>query len=72
MKVRLAVGRSGFIFVERLWRSVKYEGDYLHAYDSPREDIGRYLKFYNFERPRQSLGYQTPDAFYRSLTSKAA
>jgi putative transposase len=63
------------IFVERLWRSVKYEEVYLHAYDSPREaraGIGRYMKFYNFERPHQSLGYQTPDAFYRGLTSKAA
>jgi putative transposase len=63
------------IFVERLWRSVKHEEVYLHAYDSPREaraGIGRYLTFCNFERPHQSLGYQTPDAFYRSLTSKVA
>lgn len=63
------------IFVERLWRSLKYEEVYLHAYDSPREareGIGRYFRFYNLERPHQSLGYQTPDAFYRGLTSKVA
>jgi len=63
------------VFVERLWRSLKYEEVYLHAYDSPREardGIGRYFKFYNLERPHQALGYQTPDAFYRGLTSKVA
>lgn len=63
------------IFVERLWRSVKYEEVYLHAYDSPREardGIGRYFTFYNTERPHQALGYQTPDAFYRGLASRVA
>jgi putative transposase len=63
------------VFVERLWRSLKYEEVYLHAYDSPREarvGIGRYFKFYNLERPHQALGYQTPDAFYRSLISMVA
>lgn len=56
------------VFIERLWRSLKYEEVYLHAYDSPdeaRDGIGRYLDFYNTKRPHQSLGYQTPDAFYR-------
>jgi len=63
------------IFVERLWRPLKYEEVYLHAYDSPREaraGIGRYLTFYNVKRPHQALGYQTPDAFYRGLTSQVA
>lgn len=57
------------VFVERLWRSVKYEEVYLHAYDDgheARDGIGRYFKFYNSQRPHQALGYQTPDAFYLS------
>lgn len=52
------------VFTERLWRSVKYEEVYLHDYDSPREarqGIERYLNFYNFERPHQSLDYRTPE-----------
>ena len=64
------------IFVERLWRSLKYEEIYLHAYDSlteAREGIGRYFRFYNDARPHTSLGYQTPAAFYDStLRSTAA
>ena len=63
------------VFVERLWRSVKYEEVYLHAYDGmvqARAGIGRYLAFYNDERPHQALGYQTPAAFYASEASKAA
>lgn len=62
------------IFVERLWRSVKYEEVYLHAYDDvakARAGIGRYLAFYNTERPHQALGYQTPDEFHRSLQQAA-
>lgn len=58
------------IFVERLWRSVKYEEIYLHVYDTPQEaraGIGRYFDFYNTRRPHQALGYQTPDAFHRGL-----
>jgi putative transposase len=56
------------VFVERLWRSLKYEEVYLHAYASVREardGIGRYLAFYNDERAHQALGYQTPAAFHR-------
>jgi len=56
------------VFVERLWRSLKYEEVYLHAYDTvaeARAGIGRYFAFYNDQRPHQALGYQTPDAFYR-------
>ena len=51
------------IFVERLWRSVKYEEVYLKAYEGVGEariGLGTYLDFYNDERPHQSLGYQTP------------
>jgi putative transposase len=63
------------VFVERLWRSLKYEEVYLHAYDDvteARAGIGRYLDFYNDERPHQSLGYQTPAAFYDGEARKAA
>ena len=63
------------VFVERLWRSLKYEEVYLHVYDGvrdAREGIGRYLAFYNDERPHQALGYQTPAAFYRDALGKAA
>jgi putative transposase len=52
------------VFVERLWRSVKYEEVYLRAYASvseARASIGRYLAFYNGRRPHQSLARQTPD-----------
>ena len=51
------------LFVERLWRSVKYEEVYLKAYESvadARAAMGQYLEFYNNERPHQSLGYRTP------------
>jgi putative transposase len=57
------------IFVERLWRSLKYEEVYLHPYDSlveARHGIGRYFRFFNHERPHMALGYQTPAAFYDS------
>jgi len=63
------------VFVERLWRSLKYEEVYLHAYDSAaqaRDGIGRYFAFYNDERPHQALGYQTPAAFHASEAKKAA
>jgi putative transposase len=55
------------VFVERLWRSVKYEHVYLHAFDTVRDakaGIGAYLRFYNTTRPHQALGGQTPDAVY--------
>ena len=55
------------VFVERLWRSLKYEEVYLKAYDSIAEahaSIGRYLGFFNSERRHQSLGRRTPDAVY--------
>jgi putative transposase len=55
------------VFVERLWRSVKYEEVYLRAYDTvseARASIGRYLDFYNGRRPHQSLDGKTPDQAY--------
>jgi putative transposase len=63
------------VFVERLWRSLKYEEVYLHAYRDlveARAGIGRYFDYYNLERDHQALGYQTPDAFYRSMRAMAA
>jgi len=55
------------VFVERLWRTVKYEEVYLKAYDSvseARTSIGRYLDFYNCRRPHSSLDGATPDQAY--------
>jgi putative transposase len=55
------------VFVERLWRTVKYEEVYLRAYDSvseARTSIGRYLDFYNCRRPHSSLDGATPDRAY--------
>jgi putative transposase len=65
------------VFVERIWRSVKYEEVYLHAYDSvgeARASIGRYLDFYNRRRPHSRLDRKTPDEAYfdRLSHSKAA
>lgn len=56
------------IFVERLWRSVKYEEVYLHEYESVPQAIAglrNYFNFYNSERLHQSLDYKTPEAVYR-------
>jgi putative transposase len=56
------------IFVERLWRSLKYEEVYLHAYASVAEakaGISAWLRFYNEERQHQSLGYRTPRQIYQ-------
>lgn len=55
------------IFVERLWRSVKYEEVYVNNYQDVRtakENLGRYFRFYNTERLHQSLGYATPAEVY--------
>ena len=55
------------VFVERIWKSIKYEEVYLHAYASvseARASIGRYLEFYNTARPHSSLKAQTPDQVY--------
>ena len=65
------------IFVERLWRTVKYEEVYLHDYrtvSEAKDRLGPYFDFYNTERPHASLEYRTPFEVYHgiSLTSKAA
>jgi putative transposase len=55
------------LFIERLWRTVKYEEVYLKAYQDGREartQLGQYFHFYNTERPHQSLGYRTPAEEY--------
>ena len=63
------------VFIERLWRSVKYEEVYLRAYESvseARTGIGRYFEFYNSKRPHSSLGRMTPDQFYNKPLSAPA
>jgi putative transposase len=63
------------IFVERLWRTLKYEEVYLHAYDDvaeARQGIIRFFRFYNERRFHSSLGNQTPAAFYDGLMARAA
>jgi putative transposase len=55
------------VFVERLWKSVKHEEVYLHAYDSvgqARQSLQRYFSFYNQRRPHASLDGRTPDTVY--------
>jgi len=62
------------VFVERLWRSVKYEEVYLRAYDSvseARASISRYLAFYNERRPHSSLDGRTPDEAYFGIKETA-
>ncbi len=57
------------LFIERLWRSVKYEEVYLKAYQDGREAriwLGNYFRFYNTERPHQALGYRTPAEVFNS------
>ena len=61
------------VFVERLWRSVKYEEVYLKAYASvseARASIAKYFEFYNSGRPHSSLGAKTPDEFYFQSRSR--
>lgn len=64
------------VFVERLWKSIKYEEVYLHAYDSVTEakaGIARYLGFYNARRPHRALDGQPPDTVYfNSLPAERA
>ena len=64
------------IFVERLWKSIKYEEVYLHAYDtvaSARSGLARYIAFFNTRRPHTALDRRTPDAVYfQSLPLAAA
>jgi putative transposase len=63
------------IFVERLWRNVKYENVYLKGYATMGElmvGLAEYFAFYNGERPHQSLGQETPDVVYRSAIGGGA
>ncbi len=61
------------VFVERLWRSIKYEEMYLKAYQNgteARKGIGAYLAFYNQERPHQALGYRSPGQVFQAVSSQ--
>jgi putative transposase len=63
------------VFIERLWRSLKYENVYLNAYETgseARAGIGRWIAFYNQTRPHSSLGGRTPDNQYHQGILKAA
>ena len=82
LKNKIAISMDGRgswrdnVFVERLWRSVKYEEVYLRAYDSvadARASLGRCLVFYNALRPHSSLDARTPDhAYFNHLPQPAA
>ena len=81
LKAEIAISMDGKgawrdnVFVERLWRSIKYEEVYLRAYDTvseARTSIGRYLAFYNGRRPHSSLDRQTPDQAYFNRPPQAA
>jgi putative transposase len=82
LKSKIAISMDGRgswrdnVFVERLWRSVKYEEVYLRAYHSvgdARASLGRYLVFYNALRPHSSLDARTPDhAYFNHLPQPAA
>jgi len=63
------------VFIERLWRSLKYEEVYLKAYDDIRsatKSLGVYFDFYNMERRHQSLDRQTPDSVYYQTAARRA
>jgi len=63
------------IFVERFWRTVKYEDVYMRGYETvneARKGLERYFEFYNYERPHQSLGYRTPWQAYVGSDGAAA
>ena len=69
--MKISVDRKGRyrddIFVERLWRTVKYEKVYLRAYadaGETRRELGAYFRFYNDLRPHQALGYRAPAAVF--------
>jgi len=63
------------LFIERLWRTVKYEEVYLKAYQDGRDarvSLGEYFRFYNTDRPHQALGYRTPAEVFTSIPVEAA
>jgi putative transposase len=58
------------VFIERLWRSLKYECVYLHAWETgsqAKTGIARWMTFYNHHRPHSSLGGTLPAVFYRRI-----
>jgi len=76
--VRISMdGRGSYndnLFIERLWRTVKYEEVYLKAYENGRDaktSIGDYFRFYNTSRPHQALGYRTPAKVFSSILVEA-
>ena len=65
---------SDNLFIERLWRTVKYEEVYLKAYQDGRDariGLGSYFSFYNTERPHQALSYRTPAEVFTSIPVEA-
>ncbi len=77
-RVRISMDGKGSyndnLFIERLWRSVKYEEVYLKAYQDSREariGLGNYFRFYNTERPHQTHGYRTPADVFTSIPVEA-
>jgi len=61
------------VFIERLWRSLKYECVYLNAFENGREcrnGIGRWINYYNLERPHSSFDGRTPHEVYYGLKRK--
>jgi len=62
------------LFIERVWRSIKYEDVYLHAYETvsaARDGIGGYINFYNTRRPHSSHQARTPDVVYFRIAASA-
>ena len=60
-------GRRDNVFVERLWKTIKYEEVYLHGYDTvsdAKAGLARYIAFYNARRPHRALDGRTPDHVY--------
>ena len=56
------------VYIERLWRSIKYENVFLHSFDTVEQAkncLSDYINFYNQQRPHQKLNYHTPDEVYR-------
>ena len=59
--------------IERLWRSLKYEGSYLYGWNSVRtlkDNISKWLQWYNYKRPHQTLKYKVPFDLYRGFVDK--
>lgn len=57
------------VYIERLWRSIKYENVFLHSFDTvdqAKKSLGDYIEFYNQQRPHQTLNYHTPDEIHKS------